>query len=496
MTKKLFISEDAPAELKEVIKTSQKCLDNLQEFKVKADNGTLTFDDLEELTRRNNLITDQFPKAEPSASGLPPVNSLDDVEAIGKSRAKETARILAKEGGPAYKINSFDQLKELSKVPPMAIGKIVLDAVKEKRGKSEEFEESKKPYESENIKLKREFKGGLMKENLDEIKSLLYSTKSVLFDLQSDWIGIELFEKQLFLNLKTFEGYKQSGVELLMGILSGDEEDEDLADKQPEAALILATLGNEKSSALDDLIECLQEDEDLKPDIIKALKYSPNPFINNWLKTHLPDESSDIQATFIEILEYRKDVNTNEWDRVLKTQDPVVSEKIYRAYANMGKDVDDSIGELLLEDSSADYYEESILSTLISGDISALYAARKQIQEDVDALTTLPLSISLAAQFGDSHYVKKCLSSDKAQLSAILAFGILGLVQAVPLLIEKLGSQKLTKEEWELQKRVVDSLELITGANLQLPLPDIKEGPEGKEYEVTLETDTRFQKTG
>ena len=490
MTEKLFISEDAPAELKEIIKVSQKCLDNMMEFKVKADNGTLTFDDLEELTRRNNLLTDEFPKAEPSTTtGFPTSGSgLDELEAVGNANAAETARLLEQEGGPAYKIDTFDQLKELSQLSPMAIGTLVLRAAEEKRGTVEDSEESEKPYESQDMKLKKEFKNGLMKENLDDINSLLYNAKEVLFDLQTDMTGVEFFEKRLLLNLRTFEGYKQSGIDLLMNILSGAEEDEDLADKKPEAALILATLGDEKSSTLDDLLELLQEDEELKSDIVKALKYSPNPFINEWLKKRLSDQPSDTQASFIEILEYRKDIDSDKWDLVLKKKDPMVSEKIVRAYANAGRDVDESTKNSLLEDQSAGFYEEAVLSTLISGEQSALYKARRQVQEDVDSIATLPLGIACAGEFGDFHYLRKSLGTEKARLSAILAFGILGLVQAVPLLIERLGSKKLTREEWELQKRVVDSLELITGADLRLPLPDIKEGPEGKEYEVTLET--------
>ncbi|MCG8338319.1 MAG: hypothetical protein MJE63_27750, partial [Proteobacteria bacterium] len=123
MSKKLYISDDSPEELKETIATAQRMMDNMAEFKVKTDDGSLTFDDLDELTRRNNAIASGFPTADKSVPGYSiQTQNMDELEALSKARLAEAEAELNKQGGPVFKITSFDQLKELSKMPPETLG--------------------------------------------------------------------------------------------------------------------------------------------------------------------------------------------------------------------------------------------------------------------------------------------------------------------------------------------------------------------------------------
>lgn len=227
MEKKLFVSDDSPAELKETISVCQQYIDNMQEFKVKADNGTLNFDDLEELTRRNNILVNQLPHDSKPRPGYPPqTTNLDELESYAKTRGEESANLLKAEGGPVFKITSFDELKKLSKMEPEALGAMILEAGKKKTREKEEKEaksKAAKPEKDIKIKTDRSFHEELLVDHLHKIKSLLLNAKLVFFNLQDDWEHSELFEEKLIENAKSFEDFRQDSLTLLKEILTEEE---------------------------------------------------------------------------------------------------------------------------------------------------------------------------------------------------------------------------------------------------------------------------------
>ncbi|MBU2511432.1 hypothetical protein KJ966_08835 [bacterium] len=494
MKKKLFVSDDSPAELKETISVCQQYIDNMQEFKVKADNGTLNFDDLEELTRRNNILVNQLPHNSNPRPGYPPQTSnLDELESYAKIRGEESAKLLKEEGGPVFKITTFDQLKEFSKMDPEAVGAIILAAAREKRGEAESTEEPEKETESHEMKIKKEFMNDLLIDNLNNIKTLLYNAKLCLFDLQYEWPKAETFEKQLTLRARTFKGYKQNGLELLTGILNEEEENEDLADKKDEAAFILASLVTDNSPELKELINLWREDEALQKTVIQAIKYSNNPSINDWILKNYSNESAKIKAGLIEVLDYRQIKDEKNWDKFLKQEDPLVSSKILRAYSLVGSTRNGGLIKKMMEETETDYFEEVVLSALISGEEYALNLIRGCIQKTPDKVGNLPLYLACSGDYFDFNFLKMTFSKEESRQSAIRALGIFGMMESVPFLIDAFSGTITNAEEWELQKCIVDSLNLITGANLPLPFPDIKEGPKGKEYDVTVEVSFKEQ---
>ncbi len=500
MTKKLFVSDDAPENLKEIVGVGQQMIDNMQEFKVKADNGTLTFDDLEELTKRNNELSNRFPADSKPRPGYPPhTTNMDELEAYGKMRAKESENQLKAEGGSVLNISSLAELEKMSKKDPMILAKMIFDAGKRKtkeKIKKESKKAEEKPEKDLDIKTNRSFEENIFVEYLNEIQSLLKSAKLLFFYRQDDWKTAERFEEHLVSRAGSFEEFRQDGIYFLTGIISGEEVDDETIDKKGEAAYILAAIDLQNQQGLDLLLETWKSDEELRPIVSNALKYSKNPTLTEQLESRLFSEDSLLQAALIEILEYRQAINPERWNRLLLHKDPLVSARIYRAYSNSGIAISDKPDDFLLDKPDEEYFESTILSALISGDESALILARKCYREAIDQICDIPLHLACAGNKADLHYLKNSLNTENARKTTVFALGVIGLTEVIPLLIESISDQIKSVEDWDLQKCLAESLNLITGADLpSIPIPDVIEGPKGKEYEIKVETDLKKQWT-
>ncbi len=489
--KKLFISDNAPDDLKEVIRVAQKSLNNLEEYKVKADKGSLTSADLRELTRRNNLLTDEFPKSAPGKSGFPPnLKTVEDLEAHGKMRTAESADLLKKEGGPVFKINSFDQLKELSRMTPTAVGAQITSAANLRRK-----EQTGGPQTSVDVKAPKIPKGSLsfheefFLENLQIIKGLLHNAKFVFFDLPGQWSQAEIYEEKLVENARAFEDYRDAGTEFLIRVITGEEDvDNETTELKPNAAFTLATIKRENKDDLDHLLAILKNKPEMEPVIIQALKYGKNQDIPIFLEKSLPNESPEIQAGMIEILNYKNSINKELWDRLLKKNDPIVCSAILKAYVLSGIKTDPSSFISLLEQPDTSFYEEVLFTMMLDGRRESLDTARQFLHKKPDEVKNLHLYLACAGRTEDLGYMINGLNRETSRKACIMAMGILGLPQAILYLTDQLEPNEWSLEEWHVQRSIIDSLELITGANLERPLPDIKEGPEGKEYDVTIDT--------
>ncbi|MCG8335231.1 MAG: hypothetical protein MJE63_11975, partial [Proteobacteria bacterium] len=289
MSKKLYVCKDSPAELKETITVAQRMMDNMAEFKVKADDGSLTFADLDELARRNNAISSEYPTAQQPVPGYPvQTKNMNDLEALSKSRLLEAESELKSQGGAVFEITNFDQLKELSKMPPSAIGQMVIDTAKAKR-ESKGVKAPKVDAGSVSVP-ERPFHPSIFVQHLKEIQTLLFHAKTVFRDLPFDWSHAEIFEDQLFINAKSFEDFRDVGVYFLVEVLTGEEDDEDVQKLKGEAAFVLATVDIAEKDELDDLIDSWKADEDLKPQIVQALKYEKKTKIDSTLKSLIFDE--------------------------------------------------------------------------------------------------------------------------------------------------------------------------------------------------------------
>ncbi|MCG8337342.1 MAG: hypothetical protein MJE63_22805, partial [Proteobacteria bacterium] len=365
---------------------------------------------------------------------------------------------------------------------------------KSKQLEDDEVDDSDDSFEPAAIKVKKEFKNNLIKENLENIHDLLYNAKLVLFELMNNWPEVEPYEEQLHLNAKAFKGNKQEGIELLKGILNEEEEDEELADKKQESAFILGTLAKEKEGELEFLFDLCEQDEELSLQIFQALKYANNPFICEWIADRFDSLSPEIQKGLVEILEYKNKLKSDDWYLSPRNREPGVSEKIYRAQANTGYLNDPPDFNHLFQEHDTEWFEDSLFTALIKGDENAVIIARKTMMEAPDKVQQLPLYYSCSAiGHEDLLLIKRCIPEESIRMNVIRSLGMLGLPLGVPALIEMIDDHIKDKEHWNQQTLILESLNLITGAQLPLLFPDIKEGPEDKKHEVNIEITWKSQ---
>ncbi len=492
MKKTLYVHNDAPPELKENIRLTQQCLDNMLLFKAKADNGTLSLDDLETMTRRNNDIIDQFSKGDPSLGRLPKqqVNSPAAMDSLVKSRLNETGGLAGNKKSP-YPVSSIKELNNLCRKPPETISSLIIDAAKEEKQKRKAAEAAREDdleirEVAPRVKMKspgKRFNDSLLFDYLEEVTGLLNGCKQIYYDLTMNWTDIEEIEQMMTAHLDAFAEHHQLAVDFLLSYLTEKTEDKELEEKKPVAAFILASMVDEDRNAQEKLLDHLRNNKDSASLVVQALKYGQHPEINDTLDKNLPQEPPYVQAGYIEALNYRKVINPARWSTLYKKADPSVKANILRSYVIQGNDFNRAELKSLLEDPEAPFYEDAVFTALFTGEISALAKCRSHFQKKDNKMIKLPLFLACASEQNDFFYIKNNLDNPASKNFSIMALGILGQTRAITLLLDL-----LIDEKWLVQRRISDSLELITGAELDLPLPEIIEGPEGKEYEVTVKT--------
>ncbi|MCG8333291.1 MAG: hypothetical protein MJE63_02170, partial [Proteobacteria bacterium] len=213
-----------------------------------------------------------------------------------------------------------------------------------------------------------------------------------------------------------------------------------------------------------------------------------NPKIDSTLKSLIFDEMPEMQADFIDILTYRQSINLTIWQKLLDTAEAPVIERITRSYVENNIQFDNSLVNGLIEEVENPIYEEGLFTGILLGRNNLLIKSRSTFHQSLDKIKNLPLYFSCACRFEDYPLLKLSLEEEKARLSAVKALGMMGLGDSIPLLIRNFSNDIKSKKEWDIQKSIAESLELITGANLEMPMPDVVEGPEGKEHEVKIAT--------
>jgi hypothetical protein len=128
---------------------------------------------------------------------------------------------------------------------------------------------------------------------------------------------------------------------------------------------------------------------------------------------------------------------------------------------------------------------------MLKGNASILIQSRKRLENQPEKTMNLPLYFACCCRYEDYPRIKLGLKEEKAQPSAIQGLGLLGMGASIPLLIQQFSYTITSKEEWELNRTTADALELITGESLDLPFPDIVEGPEDKRHELKVVIDWR-----
>ncbi len=484
---KLYIDKNAPPELKENIRLSQKLLDNMQTYKEKADNGTLTLDDLKQMTRQNDQVVAQFPKGDRTKVGLPAkLDSMEDIKALAKMRLAEAQ---AKAGSnTGLKINSLQELQTICQMPPESIATLVLNDAKQKKAERKGKQAKKQSVSEKKVDqkiptVKKPKDANLFDHLLDSIDGLLNTCKHAYHDLDGEWPLIKALEESLIIHVHEMCEYGQPAVDYLESYLLGEIEDDDMEEKKTTAAFILSCYPD--INVLDHLPGLFKENKEVKQHTTTALKYGLNKELDDQLDKRLYSYPTELQTGIIEILDYRKKIDTERWEVLFQQSEQPVQSKILRSFTTSGIDVEYALLEPLLEDPETRFYEETILTAMMAGYIDALYKMRRRFIDRAENMVNLPMYLACAGEYDDFNYIKSGLSQKKSKEATIKALGIQGITPAIPLLLDELKKGGL---DLAIQKRVVESLELITGADLSLPFPEIKEGPKDKEYEVTVET--------
>lgn len=490
MKNKLYVHDEAPPELKENVNLAQQCLGNMMQYKEKSEIGTLTIADLKTMARRNSEIIDCFPGGDATKVGLPAeINNMDELKALARSRSEETARLMG-HSKPVYQVQSVRELNNLCSKPPEEIADLFMAAAEKQKREAKATQPASADGEPPDTVPSRPKKAAptfptfqLAGNHLEETVALLASCKEMFFYLYMDWHEIESLERQFEIHVDGISETGEPAIAFLGSYLTGEADDEEIEEKKPAAAFLLASLPDESGFDVERLIALLRDDEEKRAFVVPALKYGLNKEICEKLNESFSGEPPHIQSARIEAAYYRDCFDCENYIPYMETYDPAVQAEIVLAMSLSGISPLPAVSNGLLESDESDTFEKALFANLMAGDPDSLQKARKHAGLHPEQTVRLPLYLACSGDCRDYPAIVQCLLFEASKPYAIKALGIMGLKKAIPLLIER-----LSQEEWEMQKLIADSLELITGAGLARPDPDVSEGPEGYEYEVVVET--------
>lgn len=487
----LHISDDAPQELKDTIAVAQKMVDNMVKYKEKAENGTLTFEDLDELARLNLPIADEFPRNPNQPEGYPQQTSnMEELEKISKAAEAEAMKKLKESGDPIFAISSIEELKELAKLPPMAIIQSAQAAIAEKqKPKKQEKKETTGSAEKPKTKVGGEFHEDIFIENLKSLQMLLYNAKLAYYTLTTTWQEAELFEEQLVMRAKAFEDFHDNGKQFLIDVVEEKietENEDELGEIRQEAAFALATVETESKLELAYLIEKLQKEDDDIDLVIQALKYGKNHHIIKELARILPMQTPQIQTIIFGILAHQHYLDPDLWTQVLPSIASIAKERVLRSFTENRIEFNPVFLEAITEDEKALFFPNAALTALLNGNRKVLEKCRYLLDNEPGYFEDLPFVLACGGDQYDYGRLTRCLETKETGLNAMKALGILGISESIPHLIQLLSPDIKGIEDWQRQKTIVESLELITNAGIELSDPIIEPGEDGKEHEVTV----------
>lgn len=489
MKNKLYVHDEAPEGLKENVRVAQECLDNMVQYQIKAENKTLTLNELNQMVQKNHSIIDQFPSGNPTHAGLPPqITGMTDLLALASSRRAEAATLTEK-NPTVHKVDSLKDLHELSQKSPEEIGDTIIDASKNKVQKPSENETAEEvKEESTSITTPKKLKISnldfqLFHKHLEKTLELLQSCKHLYFDLSVEWPSIEPLEEQMQVHIDGFAEHGLPAIEFLESYLTEKIEDEDLEEKKPAATFLLAAIPFPDEQGLNRLIQLFRKDEELKYLLLPALKYSQNPQLIENMGRFLEGEPDHVCAIKLKSLHYHGQYQP-ELTKKLASPPSYTQATILNIHALLDSETNiDLTGSLLKQDEDG-FFETHAFTMLLARKSDVVWSCREKINFKPEGLVKLPLILSYAGDSRDIPILEKCLGMEDCKTSAIKGLGMLGLYECVVTLLNLMKS-----EDWKVQKEIAESLELITGAEIELSPPDIKEGPQGKEHEVEVVTD-------
>ncbi len=493
---KLFVHDDAPADLKQTVADNQTALDNVQEFKAKADANELTREDLRELSRRQLALVNPYLAGNPAAVGLVTgeINQ-DTLRNLAKQRLLDTKALLKQQGQPVMKVSSPEELRQLSQLSTEDLEKKMLQSVEpQKPDESQQPKKTDADDHKKKAKKKLELKFGKTKigystaiedEIFDNLVFTYRQCKAAFFNLQSKWPEIEKVERMLDNLLEPLEENGDHYVGHIFSLLLDTEE----PIEKETAAYVLCSIHDGDDSLVKELVELAGDEEENLPILKNALCYGSNPAITKLAYEYLQTKDN-LAALMVDILDYRG--YENDLSEHLDESEPDLQAKLLKFEAKKGRRPEFSGFPKLLEAPEAAHYEDAVLAGLLRGDYKALASLREACTNPTMLTGNLPILLACSGGVVDFKHLAQCLSAGLPEVKFIRALGLFGCPGIIPGLIEFLSLHQypITDEkELQIKDAIFDSLELITGAGLLKPDVDIKEGPEGEEYKLSAVLD-------
>ncbi len=500
MSKKLFVHNDAPPQLKQNIRFSQEILDNMQNFKGKADDGTLTSADLKEMSRLNNQIVAKF-SGEGTATGVglgSKVKSPEELLVISRSRV---ATVQAKAGVSPYPVNSLDDLKTLCKMSPEKSGALILKAAEkikaEKKAEKAKGNTGKADAGPQKQETKIKIDGKIVRTKLgystkleDEIFELLSfayrNCKPRFFAPIEAWTNVVVMEDQIINYLKIIEQNGDGYVSNIFKIVFDADSDMD----KEIALFILASIRPDEDELIGMIVDMGKDDEELLSKIETGLKYGINPIIPHYARFQLLNGTDDNKPIFMEVLDYHRD--PNDYSHILDKSPPALQAKILKKNAKAGVKTDFASFYHLLENPEEPYFKDALLTGLLSGDKYTLMRCRRVCDENYDKAGELLIYLACAGNYNDFSILSRCLKTQKPSIDSIRALSLFGRMDVVPELIQFLNPESFpveSKEDFNRKNSLFECLNVLTGASLVMSDPDIEETEGEEQNRITVQLD-------
>lgn len=256
------------------------------------------------------------------------------------------------------------------------------------------------------------------------------------------------FEERFLANL---DGILENGTEATEAaseFLSSEDEAEVFA-----AAFALASTGVKENVAK--VVQAMTEAEGLAP-FVEALQLARAEKLGGYLVPLLTDKRPEMRAAIAQILGYRREEAGKELVKLLDDPEPAVVAAAAEALGRLKEANAQTKLEKLIGHKEPQVEQAALMALLRMGSNAVLARLRELSKNPSDDKIYITLALT-----GDAKDFSIFSSPKTFSEGAIEALGILGNIDAVPLLLNVLSSGKT-----ELLLSAASSLELLTGAGL------------------------------
>lgn len=302
----------------------------------------------------------------------------------------------------------------------------------------------------------------LYTDHLEEIDFLLAQRESLLRDPEIDWPDIAEFEARLMAHVDGVVLGGEAADAVAIELLESDDED---VIRGTAFALAYSNSPDALTAATKALTEC---DTELLPAFVGALKHPPNRQIDKFMSYMLAHDRTEVRATAIAILGYRREGPPAPIVAALEDADSNTVKAAINAIRR--RRLADAIPQLIAvtDKSEPEVACEAAFALASLGGPRGLDWLRQFCSSALDDCGQAPVYLALTGGVPDCNLIMQ--SELKGTVAGLDALGIIGETGAVQYLLETLQS-----ESDELRLAAAEALQLITGAGLTEEHTEVEE---------------------